>query len=57
MFSIQNFLFSEELRKKAEKIQQREMVNKSIEELREIAKSNSNSVTKMAANLELKQRN
>lgn len=49
--------FTEELRKKAEKIQQREMVNKSIEELREIVKSNSNSVTKMAANLELKQRN
>lgn len=49
--------FSEELRKKAEKIQQREMVNKSIEELKEIVKSNTNSAIKMAANLELKQRN
>lgn len=49
--------YTEELREKAEKIQQREMENKSIEELREIVKSNSNSVTKMAANLELKKRN
>ena len=48
--------YTEELREKAEKIQQREMVNKSVKELREIAKSNSNTATKMAANLELKQR-
>ena len=49
--------YTEELIEKAEKIQQREMVNKSVKELREIAKSNSNTATKMAANLELKQRN
>ena len=49
--------YTEELREKAEKIQQREMVNKSIKELKEIAKSNTNSATRMAANLELKQRN
>ena len=48
--------YTEELIEKAEKIQQREMVNKSIKELKEIAKSNTNSATKMAANLELKQR-
>ena len=41
---------------RAKKIQQSEMVNKSIKELKEIAKSNSNTATKMAANLELKQR-
>lgn len=49
--------FTEQLRKRAEKIQQKEMVSKSIEELREIVKSNNNSATKMAANLELKKRN
>lgn len=48
--------YTEELREKAEKIQQREMVNKSVKELREIAKSNTNSATILAANLELKQR-
>ena len=49
--------FTEEIRKKAKKIQQREMVNKSIKELKEIAKSNTNLATILAANLELKQRN
>lgn len=48
--------YTEELREKAEKIQQREMVNKSVKELREIAKSNTNLATILAANLELKQR-
>ena len=48
--------YTEELREKAEKIQQREMVHKSVKELREIVKSNTNLATKMAANLELKQR-
>lgn len=48
--------YTQELKEKAEKIQQREMVNKSVKELREIAKSNTNLATKMAANLELKQR-
>ena len=49
--------FTEDLMKKAKKIQQSEMVNKSIKELKEIAKSSSNTATRMAANLELKQRN
>lgn len=48
--------YTQELKEKAEKIQQREMVNKSLKELREIAKSNTNLATKIAANLELKQR-
>ena len=49
--------YTRELKEKAEEIQQREMVHKSVKELREIAKSNINSATKMAANLELKKRN
>lgn len=48
--------FTEDLMKKAESIQRREMGTKSITELKEIAKSSSNTATKMAANLELKQR-
>lgn len=49
--------YTEDLREKAKKNQQSEMVNKSIKELKEIAKSSSNTATRMAANLELKQRN
>ncbi len=49
--------FTEDLMKKAESIQRREMGTKSIKELKEIAKSSSNTATRMAANLELKQRN
>ena len=48
--------YTRELKEKAEEIQQREMVHKSVKELREIVKSNTNLATKMAANLELKQR-